>query len=72
MQTAYQQIVERIKCAAEKSGRSLEDIGLLAVSKTKPAADIKDLYDLGHRLFGESRPQELESKRFKDVWFYLK
>ena len=58
----YQQIVERVKCMAEKSGRSFDKIEILAVSKTKSVADIKALYDLGHRLFGESRPQELEGK----------
>jgi pyridoxal phosphate enzyme (YggS family) len=62
MRETYQQIIERVKCAAEKSGRSPQEIQLLAVSKTKPVSDIKALYDLGQRLFGESRPQELENK----------
>ncbi|MEL7160669.1 MAG: YggS family pyridoxal phosphate-dependent enzyme, partial [Bacteroidota bacterium] len=35
---------------------------LVAVSKTKPIADIRELYDLGHRDFGENRVTELVDK----------
>ncbi|HMD00560.1 MAG TPA: YggS family pyridoxal phosphate-dependent enzyme [Ferruginibacter sp.] len=35
---------------------------LIAVSKTKPVEDIKALYDLGHRDFGENYVQELTEK----------
>ena len=35
---------------------------LVAVSKTKPVEDIKALYDLGHRDFGENYVQELTEK----------
>lgn len=35
---------------------------LVAVSKTKPAADIQQLYDLGQRDFGENYVQELVEK----------
>lgn len=35
---------------------------LVAVSKTKPAADILELYNLGHRDFGENYVQELLDK----------
>ncbi len=38
------------------------DIVLIAVSKTKPVGDIKALYDLGHREFGENKVQELVHK----------
>jgi PLP dependent protein len=38
-------------------------IRLVAVSKTKPAADIKALYDLGQRDFGENYVQELTEKQ---------
>ncbi len=34
----------------------------VAVSKTKPNADIKKIYDLGHKDFGENKVQELEIK----------
>lgn len=38
---------------------------LVAVSKTKPVADIKALYDLGQRDFGENYVQELLEKKDK-------
>jgi len=38
-------------------------IQLVAVSKTKPAADIRALYDLGQRDFGENYVQELTEKQ---------
>lgn len=48
--------------SADKSGRSREDVTLIAVSKTKPAEMIKELYDEGIRDFGENYVQELCSK----------
>ena len=38
------------------------DVTLVAVSKTHPAEMIREAYDAGHRIFGESRPQELREK----------
>lgn len=40
-----------------------EHVSLLAVSKTRSAAEVKWLYDQGHRLFGENRVQELIAKQ---------
>ncbi len=37
-------------------------IKLVAVSKTRPAGDIIQLYDSGHRVFGENKVQELVHK----------
>ena len=37
-------------------------VTLVAVSKTKPAADILELYELGQRDFGENYVQELVDK----------
>lgn len=39
-----------------------EGVTLVAVSKTHPAGDIMQAYDVGQRVFGESRPQELKAK----------
>ncbi len=39
-----------------------EGVTLVAVSKTHPAEAIREAYDGGQRIFGESRPQELKSK----------
>jgi pyridoxal phosphate enzyme (YggS family) len=36
---------------------------LVAVSKTKPAADIQELYNAGQRIFGENYVQELVQKQ---------
>ena len=48
---------------------------LVAVSKTKPADDIKALYDLGQRDFGENYVQELSEKQAHlptDIrWHYI-
>jgi len=38
-------------------------VTLVAVSKTKPASDIQDLYNLGQRHFGENYVQELCEKQ---------
>jgi pyridoxal phosphate enzyme, yggS family len=37
-------------------------VTLVAVSKTHPAELIREAYEAGHRIFGESRPQELREK----------
>lgn len=50
-------------------------VTLIAVSKTKPAADIQALYDLGQRHFGENYVQELVEKQAAlpaDIhWHYI-
>ena len=43
----------------------LSKITLVAVSKTKPMEDILELYNLGHRDFGENYVQELTEKNEK-------
>lgn len=56
---------ERIKQAifAVKSSYDLQQhIGLLAVSKKKPAEMIRELYNAGHRYFGENYAQEMTQK----------
>lgn len=57
-----EKVSERIKQAAETAGRDPHDIELLAVSKVFLVQDIKEIYDLGVRNFGESRGQELRDK----------
>mgnify|MGYP000707342624 FL=1 len=53
-----QAITARIVSAAESSGRDPEEITLIAVTKTFPVSDVKILYELGVRDFGENRDQE--------------
>jgi len=40
-------------------------VKLVAVSKFNPVCAIKQAYDAGQRIFGESRPQELKEKVFQ-------
>lgn len=39
-----------------------EKVTLVAVSKTKPIADIMEAYETGHRVFGENKVQEMVNK----------
>ncbi len=48
--------------ACERSGRLREEVTLIAVSKTKPVSVLKEAYDLGVRVFGENKVQELADK----------
>jgi PLP dependent protein len=48
-----------LQIAAELGAKN---ITLVAVSKTKPIGDILELYELGHRDFGENYVQELTDK----------
>jgi pyridoxal phosphate enzyme (YggS family) len=53
----------RIEAAAARAGRRAEEITLVAVSKTFPAAAMREAYELGLRDFGENYIQEFEAKR---------
>ncbi|MBM7455335.1 hypothetical protein HNR62_001195 [Oceanisphaera litoralis] len=57
-----QQVHARIADAAAICERSPHDIQLLAVSKTKPAADVQAAYAAGQRQFGENYVQEAVDK----------
>lgn len=63
---AYQKIIEELK---------IKNVALVAVSKTKPVEDVKALYDLGQRDFGENYVQELVDKEAvlpKDIrWHFI-
>jgi pyridoxal phosphate enzyme (YggS family) len=52
----------RLLDALQAAGRRREEITLVAVSKTRPAADVAELAALGVRDFGENRWQELAPK----------
>jgi pyridoxal phosphate enzyme (YggS family) len=53
---------EQIAQVATKVGRSIDDIELLAISKTHPAEKVREAYEAGQTLFGESRVQEARVK----------
>ncbi len=63
---AYTQLNEQLR---------LSKITLVAVSKTKPVEEILELYNLGHRDFGENYVQELAEKAKQlpnDIrWHYI-
>jgi len=44
----------RIASAAASAGRPAAAVRLLAVSKTRPAEDVRALYAAGQRAFGEN------------------
>src|SRR5438309_2861846 len=48
--------------AAKKSGRSVGDIELIAISKTHEAERVREAFDAGQEVFGESRVQEATAK----------
>lgn len=48
--------------AARLTGRTADDITLIAVSKTQDAAAIQPLIAAGQRVFGENRVQEAQTK----------
>ena len=53
---------QRLKQAAIQSGRTPEDIRLIAVSKTKPVNMIRDALSAQQTAFGENRVQEALEK----------
>lgn len=56
-------IRDEMNTACERSNRNLDDITLIAVSKTKPNELIMEAYESGVRDFGENKVQELLRKK---------
>ena len=52
----------RIEAATRAAGRAPGSVALVAVSKTQPAAAVREALVAGHRLFGENRVQEAQAK----------
>ncbi|MBQ9502579.1 MAG: YggS family pyridoxal phosphate-dependent enzyme [Lentisphaeria bacterium] len=71
----FRRVRSEVDAAAAAAGRNGRDILLLAVSKTFPASDIRALYGMGVRDFGENRIQELETKSAElpqdIVWHFI-
>ncbi|HET6886302.1 MAG TPA: YggS family pyridoxal phosphate-dependent enzyme [Candidatus Udaeobacter sp.] len=53
---------EQITQAAAKTGRAINEIELVAITKTHSAEKVREAVDVGHTLFGESRVQEARAK----------
>jgi hypothetical protein len=52
----------RIRCACERTGRTPDEVTLLAVTKGQPPEVVKAAADLGQIFFGENKVQEAKAK----------
>ncbi len=57
-----ERVREQIAHAAAKAGRIVEDVELVAITKTHPAEKAREAIEAGQTLFGESRVQEARAK----------
>ena len=57
-----QEVEERIQEACRRACRDRSEVTLVAVSKTKPVDMLREAYDLGVRVFGENKVQEIREK----------
>ena len=57
-----ERVREQIAEAARKSNRSVEDVELVAISKTHEAEKVREAVEAGQTLFGESKIQEARIK----------
>src|SRR6266478_7434622 len=57
-----ERVLAQISDAARKARRSPDDVQLVAISKTHNAEKVREAYDAGQPIFGESRVQEARAK----------
>jgi PLP dependent protein len=57
-----ERVREQIAQAAAKAGRNVQDIRLVAITKTHPGEKVREAIEAGQTLFGESRVQEARAK----------
>lgn len=62
LQHNYQSVCAQLADAEQRAGRPAGSVRLVAVSKTFPASDIREIYMAGQRDFGENYIQEWFSK----------
>ena len=62
LEQRYKTVKSNILSSCELAHRSIDDVKLLAVSKTKPAHMVETLYKLGQRSFGENYLQDAIDK----------
>jgi len=62
----YAEVKRRVEEAAARSGRSADEVTLIAVTKTHPASEINEAIDAGATDIGENRVQEVLEK-YDDV-----
>lgn len=59
---SYETVRDELAKSAANVGRNESEVTLIVVSKTHPIEAILEVYDQGHRDFGENRAQELAGK----------
>ena len=57
-----QLVREQVAAAARNAGRDPDDVELVAVSKAHGPPAVREAFDAGQRVFGESRAQEMIAK----------
>jgi PLP dependent protein len=57
-----ERVREQMARAAAKAGRAVQDIELVAITKTHPVEKVREAIGAGQTLFGESRVQEARAK----------
>lgn len=62
LQQQLRYVDNEINNACVRGNRKREDVTLIAVSKTKPVETLEEAYNLGVRVFGENKVQELVDK----------
>ena len=56
------EVQAKVEAACKRANRNVEDVTLIAVSKTKPISMLEEIYNEGIRDFGENKVQELTDK----------
>ncbi len=59
---SYRSVMERVERSIDAAAGWRDQVTVVAVSKGRSVGEIRALYDLGHRDFGENRAQELVAK----------
>src|SRR6266516_3265212 len=57
-----ERVRKQIAHAAAKAGRAVDEIELVAITKTHPAEKVREAIEAGQTLFGEGRVQEARAK----------
>ena len=57
-----QQLSAEIASAIRRSGRQPGSVRVVAIGKTYPVEALQEIYEVGHRCFGENRVQEAAGK----------
>lgn len=73
--TRINELKERVELAAMSADKSLEDITIIAASKTQESEEISKVFEAGITSFGENKAQELIAKAdelFLDIdWHFI-